>query len=215
MRYKQGHREAARERIVACAARRFRADGYAGASLNDVMHDAGLTVGGFYAHFPSKQELFAAAITHAAQQTLSERSAIADTDPAHWVCGFVRSYLSQEHLTDVAGGCPLAALGGETARAGDAARGSYGESAGCFADALAAHLEGPQEQRQEVARAVMSMCVGALTLARADLDGPAAETLFAACGRAAGELARNCGSSPTLASEPPGDPVRPHGQGSR
>lgn len=194
MRYERGHREATRERIVACAARRFRADGYAGASVSDVMGDAGLTVGGFYAHFASKQDLFAAAITHAAQQTLSERSAIADADPAHWVRGFVASYLSQEHAADVAGGCPLAALGGDAARAGDAARGSYGESVGSFADALAAHLEGPQEQRLKVARAVMSMCIGALTLARAGLDGPATETLFTDCSRAAEELVRNSSS---------------------
>jgi TetR/AcrR family transcriptional repressor of nem operon len=200
VRYKPDHKEATRERIVARSARRFRADGYAAASVNDVMNDAGLTVGGFYAHFASKQELFAAAITQAAGQTLSDRSAVAATDPVSWVRGFVRSYLSQEHLADIAGGCPLAALGGEVARAGDGARGAYRDSVGCFAEALAAHLEGPETRRREVARAVMSMCVGALTLARGGLDAAAAEALFAACSHAAEDLVRSVTASAANAS---------------
>ena len=70
MRYTPRHKQETRSRIVACAARRFRDEGYAPASVADIMSDAGLTHGGFYAHFGSKEELFAEAIAHAAHEGL-------------------------------------------------------------------------------------------------------------------------------------------------
>jgi hypothetical protein len=67
------------------------------------------------------------------------------------------------------------------ARGGDLPRASYGASVACFADALAARLDGPEQWRQDTARTVMSLCVGALVLARAGMDRHEARALFEAC----------------------------------
>lgn len=192
MRYTADHRARTRARIVECAARRFRQDGYAAAGIAEIMGDAGLTVGGFYAHFAGKEELFAEAITLAGAQALADRSPSPEPAPGAWVHAFVGNYLSAAHIDGRADGCPLAALGADLARAGDAPRASYRDAAACFADTLAAHLPGPAERRKSTARAVMAMCVGALTLARAGLDEEAAGALFASCGRAAADLVEAC-----------------------
>jgi TetR/AcrR family transcriptional repressor of nem operon len=181
MRYTPGHREQTRERIAESAARRFRADGYEATSIAGVMADLGLTVGGFYAHFATKEALFSEAIERAAQQALADKSPAADLEPTSWVRGFVSNYLTREHLDDRAGGCPLAALGADIARAGQAPREVYRDSAACFVAVLAEHLDGPPQRRAAGAGAIAAMCVGALTLARAGMSAEAAQQLFDGC----------------------------------
>jgi TetR/AcrR family transcriptional repressor of nem operon len=199
LRYTADHKQETRRRIIACAARRFRDKGYGPASVADIMSDAGLTHGGFYAHFGSKELLLAEAIAHAADEGLTARTPVGERRGGEWLGAFVSRYLNEQHWRDRAGGCPLAALGGEVARGGDLPRASYGAAVASFADALAARLDGPEQRRQETAQAVMSMCVGALVLARAGLDRREARTLFAACRRTAarlGEARPRIGSTP-------------------
>ena len=188
MRYTADHKQETRRRVIACAARRFRHEGYGSASVADIMSDAGLTHGGFYAHFGSKEELLAEAIAHAADEGLMARTPGGERRGRDWLEAFVSRYLNEQHRRDRAGGCPLAALGGEVARGGDLPRASYGAAVAAFADALAAHLDGPEQWQEETAQAVMSMCVGALVLAHAGLDRRQARTLFAACRRTAARL---------------------------
>ena len=188
MRYAPDHKQQTRRRIIACAARRFRHEGYESASVADIMSDAGLTHGGFYAHFGSKEELLAEAIAHAADEGLTARTPVGERRGHEWLGAFVSLYLNEEHWGDRAGGCPLAALGGEVARGGDLPRASYGAAVAAFADALAVRLDGSDERREDTAQAVMSMCVGALVLARAGLDRRQARTLFEACRRTAARL---------------------------
>jgi TetR/AcrR family transcriptional repressor of nem operon len=188
LRYTADHKQETRRRIIACAARRFRDEGYGSASVGDIMSDAGLTHGGFYAHFGSKEVLLAEAITHAADEGLTARTPAGERRGREWLAAFVSRYLNEQHRRDRAGGCPLAALGGEVARGGDLPRASYGAAVASFADALASHLDGPEQGREETAQAVMSMCVGALVLSRAGLDRGQARTLFDACCRAAARL---------------------------
>jgi TetR/AcrR family transcriptional repressor of nem operon len=190
VRYGPGHREQTRERIVAGAARRFRADGYEATSIAAVMGEVGLTVGGFYAHFPTKEALFGEALARAGTQALADKSPAPELGPRAWIRGFVANYLTAEHLADRAGGCPLAALGGDIARAGEAPRTVYRDSAVCFVALLTDHLDGPAEYRAMTARAVASMCVGALTLARAGMSAEQAEELFDACADAVETLLR-------------------------
>ena len=188
MRYTPDHKQETRRRIIACAARRFREEGYGPASVADIMSDAGLTHGGFYAHFGSKEELLVEAIAHAADEALTARTPVGEQRGREWLGAFVSLYLNEEHRGDRAGGCPLAALGGEVARGGDLPRASYGAAVVSFADALASRLDGPEQWREETAQTVMSMCVGALVLARAGLDRREARTLFEACRRTAARL---------------------------
>jgi TetR/AcrR family transcriptional repressor of nem operon len=195
VRYAADHKGLARERIVASAARRFRLDGYEAAGLGEIMGDAGLTVGGFYAHFGSKEELFAEAIAAAGRQALADRIPDPEPDGVEWVGAFVAGYLSCAHLDDRAGGCPIAALSADVARSNEGPRASYRDSVEGFLDVLVTHLEGPLAQRRSAAAAVMSMCVGALSIARAGLDPKAADAVFVACRQAAEQLVRHTSRS--------------------
>src|SRR5215468_8928699 len=112
-------REAAaetRKRIVRAAARKFREQGIVATGLNDLMKAAGLTHGGFYKHFASKDQLVAEATT-AALDTLLEGMAAHPTTSAA-----VAAYLSTRHRDNPASGCPLAALGSELSRSDREAR---------------------------------------------------------------------------------------------
>lgn len=99
--------ERTRAAIVAAGSRRFRDKGYAATSLRDIMGDCGLTMGGFYAHFSSKGELFASCFR---QSALEGSKRVFAEQGAHDFMGAAMRYLSEEHLGDRAGGCPLAAL---------------------------------------------------------------------------------------------------------
>lgn len=93
--------------ILESGSRRFREKGYAATSLRDVMGDCGLTVGGFYAHFPSKSDLFAACFRKAATEGAGK--VFAGVGPGRFLESVGR-YLGDRHVADKAGGCPLAAL---------------------------------------------------------------------------------------------------------
>ena len=113
------------ERILEAAARLFRERGIAATSVADVMQAAGLTHGGFYKHFPSKQALVAQAFRHAAEGLLSGAEAeAAPGGPARAEARarYVARYLSGEHVIDAGHGCPIAALGADLARGEGAAR---------------------------------------------------------------------------------------------
>src|SRR3954468_3498661 len=101
-----------RERILQAAGRLFRERGFDGVSVAEVMQAAGLTHGGFYGHFKSKDDLIAESLAHA----LTPRGAAGD------FAGFVKGYLAPEHRDDFAGGCPTAGLAAESIRQAPEAR---------------------------------------------------------------------------------------------
>src|SRR5882757_7487325 len=99
------------DRIVRAAAKVIRRDGYAGTSVADVMSDAGLTHGGFYAHFPSREAMLAEGLDHAATEALESligsstvRAAKENIDPLQ---ALVESYLSDRHVAATETGCTL------------------------------------------------------------------------------------------------------------
>ena len=117
MRYEPEHKERTRERIVRNAARKLRAEGLSSPGIASVMKASGLTVGGFYKHFRSKDELLADAIAHAfsdGEKLYSSVQAVPRED--RWK-ELVRLYLSPEHCDHPDTGCPVAALAPEIARA--------------------------------------------------------------------------------------------------
>jgi AcrR family transcriptional regulator len=108
------------DRIVRAAARAIRRDGYAGTSVADVMKAAGLTHGGFYAHFPSREAMLAEGLDQAASEAVESlvgsavvTSTAEGSDPLE---ALVASYLSDRHMQATETGCTLAALGSETRR---------------------------------------------------------------------------------------------------
>ena len=108
MRYSKDQKQATRARILQAAGRRFKQDGIDGAGVATLMSDAGLTNGGFYAHFSSKEDLVANVL---ADQLRAQRHSF-DDQPSdrEGLEAFVRSYLSPEHRDQSADGCPSAAL---------------------------------------------------------------------------------------------------------
>lgn len=118
------HKARTRERIVAAAGRAFRRRGAEAPTVDELMADAGLTRGGFYAHFDSKQALLAEVLAtdHGLVRQLARR---VDGPPPAWLAQTRRvfaDYLQPGHLSEVAAGCSFAALAAEAARADEAAR---------------------------------------------------------------------------------------------
>ena len=119
---KQNRREQSHQRILDAAARAVRRQGYAGVGVAEVMKEAGLTHGGFYAHFKSRDALLAAAIEHAAKDSvriLSRRIKALQDAGASPLRALVEGYLADEHVDACERGCPVAALGSEMARQSD------------------------------------------------------------------------------------------------
>jgi len=123
MRYEADHKARTHQRILKNAARRFRAEGLNGPGVATVMKASGLTVGGFYKHFRSKDDLLAAAIEEAFFE-FGEKvpAALRDVPAAERWKEIVRWYLSPEHCEHADTGCPIAALAPEIARAAPTVR---------------------------------------------------------------------------------------------
>jgi AcrR family transcriptional regulator len=159
------------DRIVREAAKAIRRDGYAGTSVADVMHAAGLTHGGFYAHFPSREAMLAEGLDLAAAEAAesllgaaARRAAADDIDPLE---ALVDSYLSDRHVAATETGCTIAALGSETRRQSPEIR----EVATERTQELLKMIE-RQAGGREQALAALSTMVGALVIARI-VDDPA------------------------------------------
>jgi AcrR family transcriptional regulator len=162
-RHQQSH-----ERILDAAARAVRRQGYAGVGVAEVMKEAGLTHGGFYAHFKSRDALLAAAIEHAAKDSvriLSRRIKALQDAGASPVRALVEGYLADEHLAACERGCPVAALGSEMARQADDLLEVSRTRVRGLVDKVRQAL--PPEAPAESAFGLAASLVGALQLARA------------------------------------------------
>src|SRR3989441_12832088 len=106
-------KEASHERIVSAAARAIRRSGYDGTGVADIMKEVGLTHGGFYAHFASREAMLAEAADRAGAESVATltRVAAAAAPPQEALRSMIRAYLSKEHVKDAETGCPVAALG--------------------------------------------------------------------------------------------------------
>lgn len=178
MRMSAEEKEKSHARIVESAARLFRERGLEGASVADVMKDAGMTHGGFYKHFDSKEALIEAALASAFSEFVSRLS---QDDAEEALAAFRTLYLSRDHMTHPAMGCPVAALGTEVARGSALLKRSFGAGVRRVIDALAAGRRESVAARRAAALREFSQLVGAMVIARASDPELAAEVL-AACG---------------------------------
>lgn len=184
-----GKKAETHERIVRAAARAIRERGYAGVSVADVMKDAGLTHGGFYAHFASREAMLEEALDQAAAESLANLNrATAKAAPGQALEAVVASYLSDSHVEHAESGCATAALGSETRLQPPEVRKVATRRVKEMADLLARQLPrwGASETHDD-ALAVMSTLVGALVIARI-VDEP---ELSAAVRRAAAGFIRD------------------------
>src|SRR3954469_5626723 len=115
----RSRKEATHERIVETAARAIRRSGYGGTGVADIMKEAGLTHGGFYAHFDSREGMLAEAADRAGADTVAFLTRVAAAAPhQHELEAMLRTYLSKEHVESAETGCVVAALGSEMPRQG-------------------------------------------------------------------------------------------------
>src|SRR5262249_46797942 len=122
MRVSRQEAEANRERILDEASRRIRESGLDGVGVAGIMKGAGLTHGGFYGHFESKEDLAAQAYRRAQDAAVDEWQRFAATKGPHALAAIARSYLSPRHRDQPGGGCPVSALAAEVARGDSAVR---------------------------------------------------------------------------------------------
>jgi TetR/AcrR family transcriptional regulator, transcriptional repressor for nem operon len=163
-------REAAaqtRERIIESAGELFREKGFDGVGVADIMKQAGLTHGGFYGHFASKDDLAATVVSAAALKN----ARLWDPGGPEPLTAFLAAYLTPKHRDYPGAGCALAALGGDVAREPKPVREAFTAAVRDKLGKLAAMIPGRNKATQRrKALATMAGVVGALTLARAVAD---------------------------------------------
>lgn len=161
-----------RERIIEVAAKLFRERGFDGIGVADLMKSAGMTHGGFYGHFASKEDLMAQACTRALDGSLEALHQIAERGDENALSAVASAYLSPAHRDRPGEGCVLAALGAEAARHGSPVRNAFTRGVRSALDMLTRLVPGKSKRaRRERALATYASMIGALVLARA-VDDP-------------------------------------------
>ncbi|MCR9095765.1 MAG: TetR/AcrR family transcriptional regulator [bacterium] len=196
MPYSKGHKKQTRDRIVEAARVLFNRHGFESVTIDQVMESAGLTRGGFYNHFRSKEHLYGEAVISflagRGRQWRDEAGVDAGDPGPEESRRMIASYLSSEHLGDLDGQCPMIALPSDVARAGPEVRASYEvllkAMVGLFEQSLRAKKVRPAARRQR-ARALAALCVGGMVLARTLPDSAFADEVRAAALETADALA--------------------------
>jgi TetR/AcrR family transcriptional regulator, transcriptional repressor for nem operon len=162
------------KRIVAIASKRFREEGLAGVGIADLMKEAGLTVGGFYKHFDSRDDLVAEAVGSALGGWKRQVDAAAPGGPPVTYASLVDNYLSEAHRDQPGTGCPVVALAGDIARSDRRTRAVVTREIRDSIALLATLIRGTNEEDKGKARApaILTYCalVGAIGVARAVSD---------------------------------------------
>lgn len=172
-------KEITHERIVETAARAIRRSGYDGTGVADIMKEAGLTHGGFYAHFDSREAMLAEAADRAGAESVAVSASIAAAVPPEQALqALLRVYLSKAHMESVETGCAIAALGSEMPRQAPEVRRAATRRIKEMIDLLARQLpDWGKAGTHERALVTVSAMVGALVLARAVDDSRLSDSL--------------------------------------
>lgn len=175
-----GDKSETRRRILSTAARLFRERGYRGTSVDELMARAGLTRGGFYAHFRGKTELLREALSAAFAEAIHNLAGegIEHLTGAEWVAQARQRYLSPGHVDERAGGCVAAALGAEIGSMPPAVRRTFAEELEQVIDSMAERIGGADARAR--AWRLLSEWSGAIVLARAVDDDALREEILAA-----------------------------------
>ena len=203
MRYPPSHKIATRRRILEAAAQAFRERGVSETGVDEVMRRAGLTHGGFYAHFHDKTELVAEACAAAFDAAVPnlDRIAAAPT-PAARARLLIDSYLGSRHRDNRGSGCVVVAVGADMVRLRGAARAGYSQGFTRHLERLGVALrlsEDPKTNSERVAQ-LMSSLVGALLFARAIDDPTQSDAMLSAMRRQL--RAQFCGARSAGGSQP-------------
>jgi TetR/AcrR family transcriptional repressor of nem operon len=182
MRYDPEHKQRTREKVVHEAAVAIRAHGPDRIGVASLMAKAGLTHGGFYAHFKSKDELVAEAISHMFDDRYEAfRKCMEGVEPAQGLAAYVNRYLTVRHRDRPHRGCPLPSLAGDLARMPTAARKRFEAGTRRLTDSIADALRAMKRPHPEaLAASVLSEMVGAMAIARAVSNNEQSEQILKA-----------------------------------
>lgn len=203
MRYTPEHKQATRGRIMAAAGRLFRRHGYEATGVDAIMAEAGLTPGGFYAHFAGKEALLVETLSRCLGESAAKVAWAAGSSREPFGA-MVSRYLCSVHRDDPEDGCPLPSLAAEVSRLKPGARRAFTAALERYLTNVESYVPGATAaKRRERALATLSTLVGAMTLARAVSDGALSRDIF--------EAARHtllASSTSRAAPKPAKNPVR-------
>ena len=190
MRYSREHKQETHARIVRKASVRLREKGAHGVGVADLMKEAGLTHGGFYAHFDSREALVIEAFAYASSRSREHWRKIAEqTSPEKRLALIVDSYLTVAHRDDPGHGCTVATLGSEITRESPKTRKAFAAELERLIDLIADQIpDTPRKVARKRATATLATMAGALVMARIAGSGELSDEILAA-GR---EAALNC-----------------------
>src|SRR5580704_1070597 len=183
-----------RDRIIDAAGALFRAKGFGGIGVADIMKAADLTHGGFYGHFASKDDLVGEASRRIMARAAANWTKLVEAAPDNPYAALLEHYLSPRHRDDPGKGCAFAALGNDAARSGKIVRKAFADGLAPLIDILAEAVPGKsipgksipgksKAARRRKAVAAMATLVGALTLARAVEGTPLSDEMLEAAHR--------------------------------
>ena len=168
-----------RDRIIDAAGALFRAKGFDGVGVADIMKAADLTHGGFYGHFTSKDDLVAQASKRAMAHAATNWERVVADAPGAPFAALLKHYLSERHRDDPGKGCVFAALAADASRSGKIVRTAFAEGLEPLIDILADAIpERSKTVRRRKAVAAMAALVGTLTLARATEGTPLSDEIL-------------------------------------
>ena len=180
MPYPLGHSEQTRKKIVRSARKLFNRYGFDNVSINQVMANAELTRGAFYAYFDSKSDLYAEVLecffTDSGWND-SWDGVHVDLTAADVGRQVIRAYLSRQHLKSKDDACPMVALPSDVARSGRSAKQAFEKVFKAMVSTLEDGLKGDRHPRRSTAQAIAALCVGGMVIARALNDGRLANEL--------------------------------------
>jgi len=208
MPYSPEHRAQVRERIILSARRLFNRHGFSAVSIDDVMAEAGLTRGSFYAYFQSKNDLYAHAITAIlGEKKIANRDGVSiDPRAADLSAEIIADYLSVDDFENVDGASPLIALANDVARTEAGVKLALEQVLKALVDIFEQGLQRDGAAARRKALAIASLCVGGMVLARTVEDRALADELRAAARSVALTLGR-WGGKDDAADLDLGDPV--------
>lgn len=181
MPWSEDRKSQTRVRILEAAARSFTRHGFDGASIDDIMRQAGLTRGAFYAHFDSKGELYAMALRHAAREGVARVGL--ESDPG----ARMALYLSETHLRSEGLLCPLACLVSDVAQQDEQVRDTYTRLLEGFITFYAGQPDPNSPARRQALQQAVTM-IGGMAIARTLTDPALADELLEACRELAASL---------------------------
>jgi AcrR family transcriptional regulator len=195
MPYTEEHKERTRAKIVESARILFNRHGFQGVTIDMIMKNVGLTRGGFYKHFDSKDALYAEAVASflngsGAQMRAEANVALEKVHP-QTARNMIDGYLSTKHLGDLDGQCPMIALPSDIAREGPEVQRSYEVLLSAMVELFESNLPANEKDQRRVGLSLAALCVGGMVLARSLPESELADEVREAARATAHALTNN------------------------